>query len=119
MSKQLVALGFLLTLLSCSQTSKVASTGEVVSSTGIQSFQAKYNGKEPLRIGDRVNIIEQLAYSEDLRVRDSRNMPFMTDKQNQKIIGQASVSNILNDNFYEFTTDKPQHVPESALIQKL
>lgn len=119
MFKQLMTLVFLLSFLSCSRTSEVASTGEVVSSTGIQSFQAKYNGKEPLRIGDRVNIIEQQAYSEDLRIRESRNMPFMTDKQNQKIIGQASVSNILNDNFYEFKTDKPQHVPESALIQKL
>ena len=110
----------LFSLVSCSQTAKVNSAdGEVVSSTGIQTFQAKYNGREHLKVGDKVKIIEYQNFSEDLKERESRNFPFMADKRTQKVIGQASVSHVLDDNYYEFTTDRPQHVPEDALIQKL
>lgn len=121
---RMLPLLFIVTLSSCAQTdrntaSPAKSDGEVVSSTGPQTFHARYNGKGPLQLGEKFNIVEYQPYSEDLRNRESRNLPFMADEQSKKIIGQATVSNILNNNIYEFKTDRPQHVPENALIEKL
>lgn len=121
MKNNIWALGLMLTLASCSQIRKTNhQEGEIVSSTDAQTFHAKYDGKDQLRVGDRISILQYEDFTQDLRLRESRNMPLSSShEKKKKIIGKATVSSILNDNFYELKLDQPQHIPSEAFIEKL
>lgn len=104
----------LLALAGCSSSSvKSPTAGEIVSAVDTQTYHAQYMGKD-LKIGDKVKIVEYDLVG-DLKHKQSRNMPFA---QKKKVIGEATVSSILNDNYYELKSDKPQHVPADAFIEK-
>lgn len=112
--------GFFLMLLSCSETPQVTQSESLISSTmGPQTFQAKYKGKGQLRVGDRLRILEYEDFVEDLKEKESRNMPLGNYEKRKKIIGHATVSTVLDDNYYEFKLDKPQPVPAEVFIEKL
>lgn len=121
MNHAIAALGILLTLASCSQTADVSKPdGEIVSSIDSQTFHVKkLEGKEKLMIGERVNILSYEENLNDLKYRDSRDMPLTPHAKKKKIIGQATISSYLKDNFYELKTDEPQHIPSEAYIEKL
>lgn len=101
-------------LFACSTpSSKPPVQGEIVSVLNSNTYQAEYAGPR-LRIGDKVKIIEY-DLDTNMKQRNSRNVPF---NQKKKVIGEATVSSIINDHFYELKSERPQHVPSDALIEK-
>ena len=107
---------FLAFAFGCStQTSKQLPEGEVVSNLDSQTFHAQYKGRN-LKVGDRVSILKYEDFETDLKDHQSRNLPL---KKKKTMIGQGVISSVLNDDYYEFKSDKPQHIPEGAFIEKL
>lgn len=114
--KKLAAFLLLLTAISCShkQVSNPTS-GDITYGSETATYQAEYKGKAPLVVGDKVKIM-QYDFGDSLKHKQSKNFPLASSK---KQIGVATVSNVLNNNFYELTTEKPQHLPGNAFIEKL
>ncbi len=120
MKNKIASLALFLTLASCSQVSETDhSYGEIVSSTDTQTFQAKYYGKGNLHLGDRVRILEIEDTDTSLKLKKSRNMPFSTKQSKKKIIDHATISTVLEDNYYELKSDHAKHVPAEAVIEKI
>lgn len=120
MSIKLLTFGFFLTLLACSETPQVIQSESLISSTQeTQTFQAKYKGREQLQVGDRLRILKYEDFVENLKEKESRNIPIGNYEKRKKVIGHATVSTVLEDNYYEFKLDKPQYVPSEAIIEKL
>ncbi len=93
--------------------SLVPASGEIVSTIDTQTFHAQYKGKD-LRVGDRVRIVEY-DFNRGQKNRPSRMLPMA---QRRRIVGTATVSSLLKDNYYELKSDTPQHVPAGAFIEK-
>jgi hypothetical protein len=91
------------------------SEGEVVSNLDSQTFHAQYKGRS-LKVGDRVSILKYEDFEADLKEHQSRNLPL---KKKKIVIGEGVISSILNDDYYEFKSSTPQHIPEGAFIEKL
>ncbi|MBC7540856.1 MAG: hypothetical protein H7281_18690 [Bacteriovorax sp.] len=89
--------------------------GEVVSNVDEQTFHAQYKGRN-LKVGDHVTILKYEDFESDLKDHQSRVLPL---RKKKTVIGAGVISSVLNDNYYEFKSDKPQHIPEGAFIEKL
>lgn len=105
----------LMTAISCSH-KEVANppSGDISYGAEASTYQAEYKGKGALQVGDKVKIM-QYDFGDSLKHKQSKNFPIASSK---KQIGEARVSNVLNNNFYELTTEKPQHIPGNAFIEK-
>ncbi|MGZ3788865.1 MAG: hypothetical protein ACXVLQ_10095 [Bacteriovorax sp.] len=115
MKRKFLLLAYFLIIASCStQSEKAHKEGEIISSLDSRTYHAQYMGKD-LKIGDKVKIVEY-DFNYNLKNRQSKNLPM---PQKKKVIGEAVVSSILNDHFYELKSDKPQHIPAEAFIEKL
>jgi hypothetical protein len=114
--KRLLSFLILLSAISCSH-KQVANppSGDIAYGAEAATYQAEYKGKEPLQVGDKVRIMEY-DFGDSLKHKQSRNFPLSSSKRQ---IGEATVSNVLSNNFYELSTDKPQHLPGNAFIEKL
>lgn len=114
--KKLATFLMLITAISCShkQVSNPPS-GDIAYASENSTYQAEYKGKEALKVGDKVKIM-QYDFGDSLKHKQSKNFPLASSK---KQIGEATVSNVLSNNFYELTTDRPQHLPGNAFIEKL
>ena len=97
-----------------SNAAPLKATGDITNGPDAQTFYSEYKGKHPLKVGDKVQIREY-NFS-DLKHRQSKTMPFKT---NSKVVGEATVSSIIKDNYYELKTDEPQHISGDAFIEKL
>ena len=113
-SKVIILISLSAFLFNCSSTKKT-NEGKVVSNLGDTTFHAEYKGPN-LKVGDRVSILKFSDFETDLKNHQSRSLP---KKQKKVVLGEGVVSSILNDNYYEFKTDAPQHIPEGAFIEKL
>lgn len=120
MKNKFITIGLLFTLLSCSQVSETnLPHGEILSSSDNQTFHAKYYGKDSLKIGDRVRILEYEDTSTDLKLKKSRTLPFSTKNVKKRILDLATISSVLDDNYYELKSDNSKHIPQEAIIEKL
>lgn len=124
MKHQLKIFGLLITLFSCAHDSKKNKdnqrpVGEIISNVNSEILHAKFTGKEALRVGDRITILQYKDFADDLKQRDSRNLPLKPHEKQKKVLGSATVSSILNDGYYELKLDRPQHIPAEAFIEKL
>lgn len=103
---------FSILLFSCAS-KKPIPEGEIVGTLDAQTYQAHFKGPV-LKLGEKVKIIEY-NWNTDIPHRHSRILP---DIQEKRIIGQATITTILNDNYYELKTEKPQYIPNDAFIEK-
>lgn len=120
MKKVLLVL-LLLQISSCSQQkSKDRFDGEVISATPQSDiFTAKYNGRGSLSVGDKVSIMQYVDNINDLKSRESRNLPSIPHQKHKKRIGEATVLSVMKDRVYELKADREQSIPSDAFIQKL
>jgi hypothetical protein len=88
---------------------------EVVSNVDEQTFYAQYKGRN-LKVGDHVSILKYEDFETDLKDHQSRVLPL---RKKKIIIGAGVISSVLNDNYYEFKSAKPQHIPKGAFIEKI
>lgn len=79
-----------------------------------QTFHAKFKGRD-LKVGDRVRIFRYEEFEAHLQDRQSRNLP----QQKKKIItGKGVISSVLDDDYYEFKSEKPKNIAEGTFIEK-
>jgi hypothetical protein len=97
----LLSLGIL--FVSCS----TVPGGNVVGTTGPDTFNARYTNSN-LQIGDRLKIYK-------MEEGPDFNMPLPSKKV---YLGEGTVSKILSGNFYEVTTETAQHVPTGTFVEK-
>lgn len=90
-------------------------SGEISYGAELNTYRAEYKGKESLKIGDKVRIM-QYEFAEGLKQKQSRAFPLTSTK---KQIGEATVSGILGDQYYELKTTSPHPLPGNAFIEKL
>ncbi|RPJ77725.1 MAG: hypothetical protein EHM20_05590 [Alphaproteobacteria bacterium] len=120
MKNKIITAGLLFTLFSCSQVSETNPPhGEILSSTDTRTFHVKYYGKDTLKIGDRVRILEYEDTSTDLKLKKSRTLPFSTKNAKKKVLDLATISSVLDDDYYELKSDNSKHIPEDAIVEKL
>lgn len=102
---------------SCTHETKTTNppSGDVVQVSGAQTFQATYRGRENLQVGDKVRIMSY-DFGDDFKSRSSRLFPLSSNK---KQIGEATVSGVLSDHYYELKTTRPLPMPGDAFIEKL
>lgn len=115
--KTTFVLFFLLSVLGCSQQKDLRNppSGDIAYGSDPYTYRATYNGKEELRVGDKVRIMEY-DFDKSQKEKQSRNFPLSSSK---KQIGEAVVSNRLSSHYYELRIDEPRAIPGNAFIEKL
>lgn len=108
---------FFLSVFGCSQQKDLRNppSGDIAYGNDPYTYRATYNGKEGLKVGDKVRIMEY-DFDKSQKEKQSRNFPLSTSK---KQIGEATVSNMLSPHYYELRTDEPRSIPGNAFIEKL
>lgn len=114
MKKKLYLLSIIATLGCSHQPTKNPTTGDITLGSDPYTYQAEYKGKDTLKVGDKVKIM-QYDFGDSLKHKQSRMFPLSSTK---KQIGEATVSNILDKNYYELKTEKPHPLPGNAFIEK-
>lgn len=116
MNKIISITSFFLMVTGCSHQSDLRNppSGDIAYGSDPYTYQASYNGKEELRVGDKVRIM-QYDFEKSQKEKQSRNFPLSTGK---KQIGEAVVSNVFSPHYYELKTDQPKPLPGNAFIEK-
>jgi hypothetical protein len=84
-----------------------SSTGKVVATTGVDTFQVEYPSSH-LHVGDKVKITEEKI--------EQRGDDYI--HSTKKILGEGRVSALIQGHFYEVKTESAMHIPEDARIEK-
>lgn len=106
---------FVLVFIGCShQTTSNPPSGTIEPAGDAYTYQAEYKGKENLKVGDKVKIM-QYDFGDSLKHKQTRAFPI---SGNKKQIGEATVSNVLDKNHYELKTKNPGPLPGNVFIEK-
>jgi hypothetical protein len=96
------------------QTQRNPPSGDITYGPDPYTYQATFSGKGGLKLGEKVRIMTY-EFNRSLKEHQGRNFPLSSSKTQ---IGEATVSNILSNNFYELKTEKPKPLPGNAFIEK-
>lgn len=96
------------------QTQRNPPSGDITYGSDPYTYQATYAGKGGLKLGEKVRIMTY-EFNKSLKEHQGRNFPLSSSKTQ---IGEATVSNVLSNNYYELKTEGPRPLPRNAFIEK-